>query len=73
MAKTEKANARYFIGYKTGKTKIRPLCIKLPWMTGSFVKTGKSQKMSFVIKNMKKLGKYESIWNGIRNTIGKKN
>lgn len=30
MTKTEKVNARYFIGYKTGKTEIRPLCIKLP-------------------------------------------
>lgn len=33
MAKNKEADAKYFIGYKTGR-KIRPLFIELPQMTG---------------------------------------
>ena len=41
---------------------IRPLCIKLPQMTGYVRKSEGNAKMSFKISNKRFLKKYNQIW-----------
>ena len=67
--KNKEANAKYFIGYKTDK--IRLLFIKFTQMTGFLNKFEKTQYMSLLIEDKKLLEKYESVWDGISNIIGK--
>ena len=61
---------KYFIGYNDDDT-IRPLCIKLPQMTGYVRYFDSSKTMSFKVNNNKLLKKYTEIWGKIRGLIGK--
>ena len=59
---------KYFIGYQEGETK--PLCIIIPQMSGYikyFENSGKN--MSFLIKDDAVWGKYEEIWDVIKNKL----
>ena len=63
-----KYSLKYFIGYK-GDDVIRPLCIKLPQMTG-YVKCFDSNKiMSFKVTDNKLLKKYNKIWQRLSNLL----
>ena len=60
---------KFFIGYKEGEI-VKLLCIILPQMTGYtkyFENGGKT--MSFVIKDDKRLNKYNEIWYKIKVTL----
>ena len=57
---------KYFIGYKEGEI-IKPLCIILPQMTGYIRYFEKI--MSFLIKDDDVLGKYNKIWDKIKETL----
>ena len=52
---------KYFIGYNDHDN-IRPLCIRLPQMTGYAKKIDKNATISFVAKNKQLLKKYTKIW-----------
>ena len=54
-----KNSYKYFIGYKDNDN-IRPLCIRLPQMTGYARKFNENATMSFRVKDKKLLKKYES-------------
>ena len=61
---------KYFIGYQEGEI-VKPLCIILPQMSRYikyFENGGKS--MSFLIKDDEVWGKYEQIWDVIKNKLG---
>ena len=57
-----------FIGYKEGKI-IKPLCIIVPQMSGyiKYFENG-GKNISFLIKDDRKLGKYNEIWDKIKET-----
>ena len=55
---------KYFIGYD-GNDNIRPLCIRLPEMTGYARKFNENETMSFIVKDKKLLKKYSKIWETI--------
>ena len=60
---------KYFIGYQENEI-VKPLCIILPQMNGYmkyFENSGKN--MSFLIKNSEVWGKYEDIWDVIKNKL----
>ena len=60
---------KYFIDYQEDEI-VKPLCIILPQMNGYikyFDNGGKN--MSFLIKNNEVWGKYENIWNVIKNKL----
>ena len=57
---------KYFIGYKEGEI-VKPLCIILPQMTG-YIKYFE-KIMSFVIEDGDVLGKYNKIWDKIKETL----
>ena len=59
-----KNSFKYFIGYNDNDV-IRPLCIKLPQMTGYVRKFDENATMSFIIKNKQLLKKYTKIWETI--------
>ena len=52
---------KYFIGYNDNDVS-RPLCIKLPEMTGYIRKSEGYTTMSFEISNKQLLKKYNRIW-----------
>ena len=52
---------KYFIGYN-GNDVIRPLCVKLPQMTGYAKKCEFNSTMSFKISDKQLLRKYNQIW-----------
>ena len=56
-----KNSFKYFIGYNDNDM-IRPLCIKLPRMTGYVRKFEGNTTMSFKISNKQLLKKYNQIW-----------
>ena len=56
-----KNSFKYFIGYSDNDV-IRPLCIKLPQMTGYARKFDENATMSFIVKDKKLLKKYINIW-----------
>ena len=56
-----KNSFKYFIGYYDNDI-IRPLCIKLPRMTGFVRKFEGNTTMSFKISNKQLLKKYNQIW-----------
>ena len=56
-----KNSFKYFIGYYDNDI-IRPLCIKLPRMTGFVRKFEGITTMSFKISNKQLLKKYNQIW-----------
>ena len=59
-----KNSHKYFIGYNDNDN-IRPLCIRLPQMTGYARKFNENSTMSFVVKDKKLLKKYSKIWETI--------
>ena len=59
-----KNSVKYFIGYNDNDI-IRPLCIRLPQMTGYVRKFDENATMSFIVKNKQLLKKYTKIWETI--------
>ena len=59
-----KNSFKYFIGYNDNDN-IRPLCIRLPQMTGYVRKFDENATMSFIVKNKQLLKKYTKIWETI--------
>ena len=59
-----KFSVKYFIGYNDNDI-IRPLCVKLPQMTGYCRKFDENATMSFVVKNKQLLKTYAKIWEKI--------
>ena len=59
-----KNSFKYFIGYNDNDV-IRPLCIRLPQMTGYARKFDENATMSFIVKNKQILKKYTKIWETI--------
>ena len=55
---------KYFIGYN-GNDIIRPLCIRLPQMTGYARKFDENATMSFIAKDKQLLKSYTKIWEQI--------
>ena len=55
---------KYFVGYNDNDI-IRPLCIRLPQMTGYARKFNENSTMSFIVKDKKLLKKYIKIWETI--------
>ena len=56
-----KNSHKYFIGYNDNDN-IRPLCIRLPQMTGYARKFDENATMSFIVKDKKLLKSYTKIW-----------
>ena len=54
----------YFIGYNDNDN-IRPLCIRLPQMTGYARKFNENATVSFIVKDKKLLKNYSKIWEAI--------
>ena len=52
---------KYFIGYNYNDI-IRPLCIRLPQMTGYARKFDENATLSFIVKDKKLLKSYTKIW-----------
>ena len=63
-----KYSYKYIIGYNDNDN-IRPLCIKLPQMTGYARKFNENATMSFIVKDKKLLKKYSKIWEAIEELI----
>ena len=59
-----KNSFKYFIRYKDNDI-IRPLCIRLPQMTGYVRKFDENAAMSFIVKDRKLLKSYIKIWETI--------
>lgn len=51
--KNKETDEKYFVVHKTGKTKIRPLFIKLSQMARFLIESEESQYISFLIKDKK--------------------
>ena len=60
----KKNSFKYIIGYNDNDI-IRPLCIRLPQMTGYARKFNENATMSFIVKDKKLLKKYSKIWETI--------
>ena len=65
---SNKNSLKYFIGYND-KDIIRPLCIKLPQMTGYFRKLNENLTMSFRVKDNQLLKNYDRIWGKVEKLI----
>ena len=61
---SNKNSFKYFIGYNDNDI-IRPVCIKLPQMTGYTRKFDENATMSFIVKDKQLLKKYTKIWETI--------
>ena len=61
---TKKNSFKYFIGYNDNDI-IRPLCIKLPQMTGYVKKCNENSTMSFRVEDKQLLKNYNKIWEKI--------
>ena len=59
-----KRSFKYLIGYNDNDI-IRPLCVKLPQMTGYARKFDENATMSFIVKDKQLLKKYTKIWETI--------
>ena len=57
---------KYFIGYNDNDI-IRPLCIRLPQMTGYVRKFHENSTMSFRVKDKQLLKNYNEIWEKMKN------
>ena len=66
-----KNSFKYFIGYN-GNDVIRPLCIKLPQMTGCVRKFDDNATMFFKISNKQLLEKYYQIWKSDKSILNMK-
>ena len=63
-----KNSVKYFIGYNDNDI-IRPLCIRLPQMTGCAKKFNDNATMSFIVKDKKLLKSYTKIREAIEKLI----
>ena len=61
-----KNSLKYFIGYNDNDI-IRPLCIRLPQMTGYTRKFDENATMSFIVKDKQLLNNYTKTWEKIEN------
>ena len=63
-------SVKYFIGYQEGEI-VKPLCIILLQMSGyiKYFENG-GKNISFLIKDDEVWGKYEQIWDVIKNKLG---
>ena len=61
---SNKNSVKYFIGYNDNDI-VRPLCIRLPQMTGHARKFDENATMSFIVKDKKHLKSYTEIWETI--------
>ena len=52
---------KYFIGYNDNNA-IRPLCVRLPQMTGYAKKCNENARISFRVNNKQPLRNYNKIW-----------
>ena len=59
-----KNSLKYFIGYNDNDN-IRPLCIRIPQMTGYVRKFDENATLSFIVKDKKLLKSYTKIWETI--------
>ena len=59
-----KHSLEYFIRYHDNDN-IKPLCIRLPQMTGYARKFDENTTMSFIVKDKRLLKKYTKIWEAI--------
>ena len=59
-----KNSLKYFIGYNDNDI-IRPLCIRLPQITGYARKCNENATKSFIVKDKKLLKKYSKMWETI--------
>ena len=59
---------KYFIGYNDNDI-IRPLCIRLPQVTGYARKFGENAAMSFIVKDKQLLKNYSKIWEKTENLM----
>ena len=59
-----KNSFKYFIGFSDSDI-IRPICIRLPQMTGYVTKFDENATMSFIVKDKQLLKKYTKIWETI--------
>ena len=59
-----KNTLKYFIGYNDNDV-IRPLCLRLPQMTGYAKKFNENATMSFRVNNKQLLKNYNKIWEKI--------
>ena len=59
-----KNSLKYFIGYNDNDI-IRPLCIRLPQMTGYARKFDENATMSLIVKDKQLLKNYTKIWEKI--------
>ena len=63
-----KNSYKYFIGYNDNDV-IRPLCIRLPQMTGYAKKFDKNVTMSFRVNNKQLLKNYNKIWEKVEKLL----
>ena len=56
-----KNSVKYFVGYNDNDI-IRPLCIRLPQMTGHARKFDENATLAFIVKNKQLLKNYTKIW-----------
>ena len=63
-----KNSFKYFIGYNDNDV-IRPLCIRLPQMTGYARKFDENATMSFRVNNKQPLKNYNKIWEKVKKLI----
>ena len=63
-----KNSFRYFIGYNDNDV-IRPLCIRLPQMTGYAKKFDENATMSFRVNNKQLLKNYNKIWEKVEKLL----
>ena len=63
-----KYSFKYFIGYNDNDI-IRPLCIRLPQMTGYAKKFNENITMSFRVNDKQFLKNYNAIWEKIENLM----
>ena len=61
-----KNSFKYFIGYNDNDI-IRPLCIRLPQMTGYVRKFNENSLMSFRVKDKQLLKNYNKVWKKMKN------
>ena len=61
-----KNSFKYFIGYNDNDI-IRPLCIRLPQMTGYVRKFNENSLMSFRVKDKRLLKNYNKVWKKMKN------
>ena len=63
-----KNSFKYFIGYNDNDV-IRPLCVRLPQMTGYARKFNENATMSFRVNNKQLLKNYNKIWEKVEKLL----